>query len=479
MALAMKKQTKAQVSGYPTLIVGMGKTGLSCARFLAARGESFAVVDSREAPPAFEKLRQEFPDIDCYLGEFDSTLFAAAGRILLSPGVALDEPAVAAAREKGIPVIGDIELFAQNTSAPVIAITGSNGKSTVCTLLWAMAHQAGKNVSLGGNIGTPALELLENQDANGEPDMYVLELSSFQLEVTDSLNAQAAVVLNVSADHLDRHGVLDNYAEIKQRVYRGDGVIVINADDPVVEAMAEGSALAKGPKLAKGSKSAKGSRKIIRFSRGRPQTTTDFGRLQQKDEAWLAKGKTPLIPVTELRIPGLHNQANALAALALGDAIELPMNAMLSALRMFAGLPHRCQWVSDHQGVSWYNDSKGTNVGATETALQGMPGNKVVLIAGGQSKGADFSPLRTVIEARARAVVLIGEDATIIEQALQASVPVLHANSMGAAVAAAAKVVEAGDSVLLSPACASFDMFANYEARGDAFVAAVKGLEGE
>ncbi len=467
MALAMTKQSKGQANGYSTLVVGMGKTGLSCARFLAARGESFAVVDSREAPPVFEKLRQEFPDVDYYLGDFDSHLFTSAGRILLSPGVAMDEPAVVAAREQGVPIIGDIELFAQNAKAPVIAITGSNGKSTVCTLLWAMAHQAGKNVCLGGNIGTPALELLENQDANGEPDMYVLELSSFQLEVTDSLNAKAAVVLNISADHLDRHGVLENYAGIKQRIYRGNGATVINADDPVVAAMADDFLKAEG------------SRNIIRFSRGRPQTITDFGRLKQKGEAWLAKGNTPLIPVTELRIPGLHNQANALAALALGDAVGLPMDAMLSALRMFTGLPHRCQWVSEDQGISWYNDSKATNVGATVTALQGMPGDKVVLIAGGQSKGADFSPLSTIIEARARAAVLIGEDAPLIEQALQGNVPVLHADSMEAAVAAAAEVAEAGDCVLLSPACASFDMFANYEARGDAFVAAVKGLGGE
>lgn len=436
-----------------TLVVGLGQTGLACARFLAARGESFAVADSRTNPPGIEELKHELPLVPVYLGPFDAGLFAHASRLVLSPGVAPQEPAIAEAAAQGIELLGDIELFARFAEAPVAAITGSNGKSTVTVLLGEMARNAGKQVLVGGNIGTAALELL---DATA-PELYVLELSSFQLEVTSSLNCRAAAVLNISEDHLDRHGDIAHYAAIKSRIYRGDGVMVINADDPMVAAMAESG------------------RAVVRFSLGEPQAPGDFGLLEQDSETWLARGETLLMPVAEVRIPGRHNLANALAALALGEACGLPMAPMLQVLRTFPGLPHRCQWVAEINGVNYYEDSKGTNVGATLAAIEGLPGEKVVLIAGGQGKGQDFSPLRDAVANRARAVVLIGEDAPLLAQTLERTTALSHAASMEEAVVQAAALAQPGDSVLLSPACASFDMFRNYVERGERFVAAVKG----
>jgi UDP-N-acetylmuramoylalanine--D-glutamate ligase len=438
-----------------TLIVGLGQTGLACARYLAAQGEPFVIVDSRAEPPALEALLQALPQAICHLGGFKPELFKEAGRIVLSPGIALDEPVIREALHSGIEVFGDIELFARNAEAPIVAITGSNGKSTVTTLVGEMANHAGRTALVGGNIGIPALELLQQE----QPGLYVLELSSFQLELTDSLNAAAAVVLNVSDDHLDRHGSLESYAAIKQRVFHGDGVMVLNRDDPVVAAMADSG------------------RRVIWFGLAAPVSESGYGLIEEAGKNWLARGSERLLEAGELRIPGRHNLANALAALALGESVGLPMQAMLETLRRFTGLDHRCQWVAEREGVEWYNDSKGTNVGATQAALEGMPGNRVVLIAGGEGKGADFSPLREVVERRVRAVVLIGRDATLIEQALQGVAPTIHAADMEQAVRFAAQRAEPGDSVLLSPACASFDMFANYKARGDAFVAAVRGLQ--
>jgi UDP-N-acetylmuramoylalanine--D-glutamate ligase len=437
-----------------TLVVGLGQTGLACARFLAAQGESFAVADSRSNPPGIEELRRELPQVPVYLGPFDSGLFASAARLVLSPGVAPQEPAIAAAAAQGSEVLGDIELFARHAAAPVVAITGSNGKSTVTALLGEMAAAAGVKALVGGNIGTPVLELL----AQPAPELYVLELSSFQLEVTSSLNCRAAVVLNVSEDHLDRHGDIARYAAIKGRIYRGDGVMVINADDPVVAAMAEPG------------------REVVRFSLAAPRSGVDFGLCERDGRPWLAKGERLLMPAAEVRIPGRHNLANALAALALGEACGLPLAPMLQTLRQFPGLPHRCQWVAEVGGVNYYEDSKGTNVGATLAAIEGMPGEKVVLIAGGQGKGQDFTPLRHAVASRARAVVLIGEDAPLLRQALERSAAISHAFTMEEAVAQAAALAHPGDSVLLSPACASFDMFRNYAERGERFVAAVQGL---
>lgn len=436
----------------PNVIVGLGKTGLSCARYLTARGEAFVAVDSRVQPPGLEEFRAAFPAVPTYLGGFDAELLARARRLIVSPGVALAEAAIAAAVDDGAEALGDIELFARAAQAPVLAITGANGKSTVTTMVGEMIRRAGYRVKVGGNLGTPALDLLEGE----EPDFYVLELSSFQLETTRSLNAAAAAVLNISADHMDRYRDLADYTAAKRRIYRGDGVMVINGDDPLVAAMAEPD------------------RECRRFGLREP-AAADYGVREREGQLWLMQGNDDLMSASELRVKGLHNVANALAALALCEAVGAPRQALLEALRHFAGLPHRTQWVARHKGVDWYDDSKGTNVGATLAALQGMPGT-VVLIAGGLGKGQDFTPLRAAVAAKARAVVLLGKDAPVIERALAGAVPLLRVHTMEEAVAQAAEVALPGDAVLLSPACASFDMFKGYDHRGDVFTAAVRGL---
>ncbi|MEW8429912.1 MAG: UDP-N-acetylmuramoyl-L-alanine--D-glutamate ligase [gamma proteobacterium symbiont of Ctena orbiculata] len=448
--------TEQATNSGKTLIVGLGTTGLSCARYLAAQGIHLAVTDSREQPPGLDALRKDYPDMALFLGGFQAEVFQAASRLVVSPGVSLDEPLIQAARERDIEIVGDVELFARAVKAPVVAITGSNGKSTVTSLVGEMARMSGRMVAVGGNIGEPVLDLLDDG-----VELYVLELSSFQLESTRSLKPQAAVVLNISADHMDRYRDLEAYAATKASLYADCEIMVINRDDPRVAAMVLPGA------------------NIVGFTLDAP-TQGDFGLHEQDGIQWLSEGHTPLMPVSELRIPGRHNVANALAALALGSAVGLPQNDMLAALRSFAGLPHRTQWISDKGGVRWYNDSKGTNVGATIAALRGLhPENgdsRSVLIAGGDCKDADFSPLAPVVEETARAVVLIGRDAARLESALTGSAPLVQAATLEEAVGAAAELAQSGDRVLLSPACASFDMFRNFEARGEAFIQAVEAL---
>ncbi len=436
--------------GRRVLVVGLGRTGLSCARFLARRGAEVAVTDSRRDPPALADLREALPDAALFLGGFAPAAFERADLVVLSPGVSRREPAVAAAEARGIPLIGDIELFARAASARVAAVTGSNGKSTVTRLLAAMAARDGCTVRAGGNLGPPVLELLDAP----VPDLYVLELSSFQLETTHSLRPAAAAVLNVSADHMDRYRDLAEYAETKRRVLRGAGVAVLNADDPATRAMAEPD------------------RPALWFTLGEPGAEA-FGIRTHQGRPWLARGEALLAPAGTLRLAGRHNHANALAALALAQALGLERAPAVAALRDFRGLPHRCQWVAERDGIAWIDDSKGTNVGATAAAVAGMDG-PVVLIAGGDGKGAGFTPLRAAVEAKARAVVLIGRDAPRIEAALEGAVPTVYAADMQAAVDRARELARPGDRVLLSPACASFDMFRDYEARGEAFVAAVR-----
>jgi UDP-N-acetylmuramoylalanine--D-glutamate ligase len=435
-----------------TLVVGLGATGLSCARFLARQGVEVAVTDSREQPPAVAAIRTELPDVALFLGGFDAEIFARAERIVVSPGVPLKHPLIADARRRGVEVVGDIELFARSVEAPVIGITGSNGKSTVTTLVGEMARQAGRQVRVGGNLGTPALDLV----GEGEPQLYVLELSSFQLETVTSLHCLAATVLNISADHLDRYASFDEYARAKQRIYAGAQVQVINRDDVLAAALAVQAA----PRVSFGLSEPEGE---------------NFGIVDTGAGAWIARGSERWMPVAHLRIAGRHNLANALAALALGDAAALDREAMLQVLREFQGLPHRTQWVAEHKGVAWYNDSKATNIGATLAAVQGFDG-PLVLIAGGQGKGADFADLAAGLDARVKAVVLIGEAAEEIARALGKRFPIRRAGSMREAVAVAAELAVAGDLVLLSPACASFDMFNNYQHRGEVFTQAVQEL---
>ncbi len=438
-----------------TLIVGLGKTGLSCARFLASKGVSLAVIDSREHPPALDVLRSELPDVAVFVGGFDPAALAATQQLVLSPGVSMAESAFAPVIERGVPVMGDIEVFAYYNEAEVIAITGTNGKSTVTAMVGVIAQGAGKNVRIGGNIGIPVLDLLRDA-ANDEvkPELYVLELSSFQLETTCSLKPVVAVVLNISTDHMDRYDSVEQYTAVKKTIYHGNGTMVVNRDDPNVMAMVEPG------------------RKVVSFGESEPEDE-EFGLCEQGGQLWLAKSHYTLMSELELRVVGRHNMLNALAALAIGTAAGYGLEDMLDSLRAFNGLPHRMQWVGAENGVNWYNDSKGTNVGATIAALNGLRG-QAVLIAGGDGKGADFSPLQLVVASRTRAVVLIGRDAGLIEAAIAGMTKIVHADSMQDAITKAASLALAGDSVLLSPACASFDMYRNYEERGEDFISLVR-----
>lgn len=436
---------------FDTLIVGMGKTGYSCARYLQDCGIDFAMTDSRVKPPMLDEIRKDFPQVSVYPGGFDSGLFAGVSNLIVSPGVSLQEPAVLEAVSRGASVCGDVELFCRNVKAPVIAITGSNGKSTVTTLVGEMIKQSGFRAGVGGNLGTPALDLLREP----QPDFYVLELSSFQLETVSSLNAVAAVVLNVSEDHMDRYSDIQQYSNAKARVYDGNGTMIINLDDPLVVAMQ------------------RSDRKVIGFTLSEP-AGENYGVRVYNNERWLVVGNHKLLPAGEIRIAGDHNIANALAALALGDVINLPRESMFNVLRAFPGLPHRCEWVAEAGDIRWINDSKGTNVGASMAAIQGLATAKnIVLIAGGDGKGADFSPLADIADKYVRAAVLIGRDAPLVQKVLQKVVPVENAKDMDAAVSLAARLAQRGDVVLLSPACASLDMFEDYRARGDAFRTAV------
>ena len=435
-----------------TLVVGLGLTGLSVVRHLHQLGESMVVVDSRDIPPALSEFKQTFSDIPLHTGKFDSKLFVNAQRIVVSPGVPLSDPALQQARDNGVEITGDIDLFAHEVDAPVVAITGSNGKSTVTTLLALMANRAGVDTAAGGNIGLPVLDLL-----NDPKQLYVLELSSFQLETLNSLPMAAAVVLNVSPDHLDRYSDINAYAMSKQVIYENASRAVINRDDDYV------------------SKMLNHQQNAIGFTLNKP-AAGDFGLCEKDGEQYLCVGDESLLSTADLKIRGQHNYANVLAAMALGSSIGLPMSAMLDAVREFPGLEHRTQWVAEINGVNWFNDSKGTNVGATLAAIEGLPG-KHVLIAGGQGKGADFLPLRYIAEQRLRAVVLIGEDAEKIAQAIDQVVPVKFADDMDDAVHLAAGFAQPGDNVLLSPACASFDMFQGFAHRGEVFMKAVEALK--
>jgi len=437
------------------IVVGLGKSGMSLVRFLANRGVAFAVADTRETPPELETLRRDYPQVEVRCGELDVEFLCRADELYVSPGLALATPALQQAAARGVKLSGDIELFARNAKAPIIAISGSNAKSTVTTLVGEMAAAAGKRVAVGGNLGTPALDLL-----NDDVELYVMELSSFQLETTDQLNAEVATVLNVSEDHMDRYSGLPAYHLAKHRIFRGARQVVVNRQD----------ALSR-PLLAEG-------QPVWTFGLNAPDFKA-FGLREENGEKYLAFEFQNLMPVRELKIRGAHNQSNALAALALGHAVGLPMDAMLSSLRTFAGLAHRCQWLRERNGVSWYDDSKATNVGAALAAIEGLGADidgKLVLIAGGDGKGADFSALRAPVAAHCRAVVLLGRDAERLAEALGDSVPLIRVKTLDEAVQQCAEQAQPGDAVLLSPACASLDMFKNFEERGRLFAQAVGGL---
>jgi UDP-N-acetylmuramoylalanine--D-glutamate ligase len=442
-----------QVNDKRALVVGLGLSGLSSARYLVRFGYVVTVVDSRAQPPGLGALHAELPGVNVHTGSFDAALFHDPGLLVVSPGISLKEPVIADARARGIEAVGDIELFARVARAPILAITGANGKSTVTSLVGEMCKEAGFDTAVGGNIGVPVLDLLRNPEA----EVYVLELSSFQLETASSLDARAAAVLNITPDHMDRYVNLADYAAAKARVYRGNGMMILNADDPVVMAMGLPG------------------RSTVRFGTNPPASDIDYGLVSHGGETWLARGARQLLPASAIPLPGRHNLLNVLAAMALAEAVHVPLDAMKRAVARFHGLHHRTELVLERDGVRWIDDSKGTNVGATVAALNGM-GAPVILIAGGDGKGADFSELRAPVASCARAVVLIGRDAALIEKALADVVPVVSAKDMHAAVREAARLAQPGDVVLLSPACASFDMFRNYEHRGQVFAQAVKEL---
>lgn len=451
------------LKGSKVLVLGLGDTGLSLTRWLVRQGAAVRVADSREKPPNAAVLASELPQVAVTGGGFDADEFRDAEMIAISPGVDRREPLVADAIGRGVPVVGDIELFARRLPAigapRVIAITGSNGKSTVTTMAGDMCRAAGLRTVVAGNIGLPVLDALTAiEDGEAAPQVFVLELSSFQLESTQSLDAAAAAMLNLSEDHLDRYDSLADYAAAKQRVFAGSGLQVLNRDDPSSLGMA------------------RPGRAVATFGLGSSSNDAEWGIHDARGRRSLAQGARPLLPLEELPVAGLHNAANALAALVLARGLDLPEAPLLEALRRFKGLPHRVQRIMDIGGVVFYDDSKGTNVGATVAALNGMA-QKVVLIAGGDGKGQDFSPLAPAVAAHARAVVLIGRDSNEISRVLAGcGVPVVRAGDMQEAVERAFQASRSGDAVLLSPACASYDMFRNYVHRAEVFVQAVRRL---
>jgi UDP-N-acetylmuramoylalanine--D-glutamate ligase len=496
------------------LVLGLGESGLGMALWLARAGARLRVADSRTNPPGLTQLAQGAPEAEQVFGPFSPALLEGVDVLALSPGLSPQEEVVQEARRRGIPVTGEIEFFAQalrdlgwrdqpltpsptpprptadialpagysggeqcspkpprspsrgegnfvsrTSGCKVIAITGTNGKTTTTSLVGAMCRASGLTTEVAGNISPAALAaLMDCLDQGRVPEVWVLELSSFQLETLDTLAPEAATVLNVTDDHLDRHGDLDGYGAAKARIFQGTGVQVLNRQDARVLAMAVAD------------------RTVMTFGLDQPEGEADFGLVHTDGQSWLAVGSELLMPASELPMVGLHNAANALAGLALCRAIGLPFSPLLTVLRAFRGLPHRVEWVADIAGVSFYDDSKGTNVGATVAALEGL-GRKVALIAGGDGKGQDFSPLKDAVSSHARAVILIGRDAPLIEAALAGSgVSVQRAVDMVGAVKAAFAAARSGDSVLLSPACASWDMFKNYAHRAEVFIAAVQGI---
>ncbi len=442
------------------VIVGLGKTGLSCARYFHFLGEKFAVVDSRINPPGLTMFRNEFPNVELALGEFPAELLNNAIELVVSPGVSLQTPAISAAMALGVPVTGDIDIFSCATTVSVVAVTGSNGKSTVVSLLGAMAKEAGINAGVGGNLdgegAAPALDLLRQ----GHRDLYILELSSFQLETCRRLNATVAVLLNISEDHMDRYASLVEYEEAKQRIFLGCSKAVFNRDDMASIPRSEIPSLLSSYGMDAASDG-------------------NWGILNSDGKDFLAVGSQKVIAVSELKIAGKHNVSNALAALALGDAIGLSRDSMTAALKKFPGLPHRCQWIRNYHGVDFYNDSKGTNVGAAVVAVESigeLVEGKIVLIAGGVDKESDFSVMLPIVKKFVKLAVLIGRDARKIASAFAGITEMVFADTLAEAVGVAARRANAGDAVLLSPACASFDMFTDFTHRGRVFTDVVEGL---
>ena len=439
-----------------TAILGLGATGLSVARFLSSMGKSFVFADSRTSPPRLAEVRETYPDVPVVLGPFDADLLLSFDSVVVSPGIALQEPALVAAQQEKIKLLGDVELFLAHAKAPVILITGSNGKSTVTKLVGEMAVASGLTVGVGGNLGTPMLDLLDDDN-----QLYVIELSSFQLELVTDTQGAISAILNISADHMDRYAGLQQYHAAKHRIFRGASQVIFNRQDALTN-----------PLLSK-------EVKLCNFGLNHPDLA-GYGLLEEEGESWLAHGLNPLMPSAEVAIKGRHNTANALAALALGQAAGLDMTAMLQTLRTFKGLSHRCEHVATLDGVTYIDDSKGTNIGATFAALNGFGDNdraNIILIAGGQGKGQNFNELKAPLSKFVKLLALFGEDAQLIagtlSEALANRTQIETLSSLQSAVECARAAAQPGDIVLLSPACASFDMFSGFEERGRCFQQAV------
>ena len=452
--------TPMALAGKRVLTLGLGDTGLAVARWVTREGGSVRVADTRASPPRAADLRSG----ELVTGAFDFRLLAGIDLVCISPGLALSEPVAQEALARGIPLVGEIELFAWHVraagcEAKVAAVTGTNGKTTVTSLTGHLLRTAAIDCEVAGNIGPAALEaLMHRLDEGRLPKGWVLELSSYQLETTWSLHPDCATLLNLSEDHLDRYGSIDEYGAAKARIFQGEGTQVLNRDDPRVAALV------------------RPGRRCVGFGLDAPPDEDDYGVITIRGRKWLARGAQALIAADELPIHGWHNTSNALAAAALAGELGAPAAAIAEGLRSFRGLPHRIERVALHNGVAWYDDSKGTNVGATIAALRGL-GRKVVLIAGGEGKGQDFTPLAVPVSECATRVLLIGRDAPVIARALaRTHVPVETCASLEEAVAAAARTARSGEAVLLSPACASFDMFRDYKHRGEVFAEAVRAL---
>lgn len=452
-----------ELKGKRVLVIGLGESGLAMAKWLARQGAAVRAADSRDVPPNLDALRAAVPDAELAAGAFSDAAFAGIDLIAISPGVPVQTPQVQAAATRGVPVVSEIELFAWGVrqftpQAKVIAITGSNGKTTTTTLTAYLLNAVGVPAVACGNISPSALDALMTAiDGASFPSVWVLELSSFQLETTHTLNADAATVLNISEDHLDRYAGMDDYAAAKERVFQSDGMMLLNRDDARCRAWA------------------RIGRKTVTFGLNPAPIATDYGIA----DGCIERGSEKLVALADLKLAGLHNAANAMAALALCEAVGVEPAALTPALCEFKGLAHRVEFVAEVNGVSYYDDSKGTNVGATLAAVQGM-GRKVALILGGEGKEQDFTPLKSALAEHARAVALIGRDAKLIGQAIDGcNVPIRNCADLEDAVRWCAAVTQPGDAVLLSPACASFDMFRNYAHRAEVFVGLVRTLQEE
>lgn len=435
------------------VVIGLGVTGISVVRYFSARNINFCVMDSRATPPGLEELKKHFPNVPVYLEEFKRDLLLNAYALVLSPGVSRDEPAIADAISQGKLVTSDIELFLQEVKAKVVGVTGSNGKSTVVTVLGEVARAEGINVAVGGNIGVPALDLLSE-----DVDLFVLELSSFQLENIQRAGLEVACVLNISLDHMDRHKNLEAYFKAKQRIYFAAKSVVYNLDDRLTI-----------PPVVQGVKRAG-------FSLSKAHEENEIQYWFNAESKNLMCGREVLMPYSDMRTRGLHNVANALAVFAICHFLGIDGKSVARVFGCFAGLPHRCQWVAEKNAITFVNDSKATNVGAAEAAILGFKDDfkNIYLIAGGDGKGADFTSLGKVIRKHVKGLILIGRDAEHIARAAGEEVSVYRALNMRSAVEAASQLAGDDSLVLLSPACASFDMYSGYEARGNDFVDAVQ-----